>query len=437
MAWTRLVSEQESRVAEDEGVVGGNGRNACDGRELTRPLRAANGVSSLDRWLARQLLNAAGNPPIFVELWNGERVATTEEPYVSRFRIQGRSTLLKVVLDPQLQFGEAYSAGRIRVEGDLVDLMEIVMASAFARSCRQGPAERMLRWLHRPRRCTLAEARQNIHHHYDIGNEFYKLWLDEQLVYTCAYFEQPDMSLEEAQVAKLDHVCRKLRLRPGDHVVEAGCGWGALALHLARHYGVTVRAFNISHEQIVHARKRAKAERLAGRVEFVEEDWRNISGRCDAFVSVGMLEHVGLRNYAQLGNVICRSLKPAGLGLIHTIGRNVARPLSPWTERRIFPGAYPPSLRQMMEIFESAGMSVLDVENIRLHYAKTLEHWLQRFEGQADRVAEMFDERFVRTWRFYLANSVAAFRTGQLQLFQVSFAHAANNQVPWTRADIY
>ncbi|MGC2048663.1 MAG: cyclopropane-fatty-acyl-phospholipid synthase family protein, partial [Gallionella sp.] len=287
------------------------------------------------------------------------------------------------------------------------------------------------------RRNSLSGARSNIHHHYDIGNDFYKLWLDDRMVYTCAYFPSQSSSLEDAQFAKLDHVCRKLRLQPGETVVEAGCGWGALALHMARHYGVTVTAYNISGEQIAYARHRARAEGLDGKVEFIEDDYRNVRGEFDAFVSVGMLEHVGPDHYQELGAVIDRSLKENGRGLIHSIGLNYPRPMDAWTERHIFPGAHPPSLAQMMQIFEPFDFSVLDVENLRLHYAKTLEHWLQRYEANADRVTEMFDPEFVRAWRLYLAGSLMAFKTGSMQLFQVSFARPSLNLIPWTRQYLY
>jgi cyclopropane-fatty-acyl-phospholipid synthase len=172
-------------------------------------------------------------------------------------------------------------------------------------------------------------------------------------------------------------------------------------------------------------------------LEYVHDDYRNAAGPCDAFVSVGMLEHVGTENYPTLGRVISRCLKPDGRGLVHTIGRNQPARLHPWIERRIFPGAYPPSLKEMMDIFEPWNLSVLDVENLRLHYARTCGQWLEAFEAARDRVAAMFDERFVRMWRLYLAGSAAAFRTGELQLFQVVFAPGRSNAVPWTRADLY
>jgi len=291
--------------------------------------------------------------------------------------------------------------------------------------------------LRRPHSNSLSGSRENIHHHYDIGNEFYTLWLGSTMAYTCAYFPTPEATLDEAQFAKMDHVCRKLRLQPGESVVEAGCGWGTLALHMARRYGVRVRAFNISHEQIVYARERAQREGLGARVEYVEDDYRNIHGTYDAFVSVGMLEHVGVSNYTSLGQVVHRSLGGRGRGLIHSIGRNYPAPLQPWIEKRIFPGAYPPTLSEMAPIFEPWNLSILDVENLRLHYAQTLRYWLALYEGAAARVREMFDEKFVRMWRLYLAGSMSAFTTGTLQLFQVVFAPGESNDIPWTRAYMY
>jgi cyclopropane-fatty-acyl-phospholipid synthase len=232
----------------------------------------------------------------------------------------------------------------------------------------------------------------------------------------------------------MDRVCRKLQLQPGDRVVEAGCGWGSLALFMAKRYGVTVKAFNISTEQIAYARERAKRENLDGGVEFIEDDYRNVQGKYDVFVSVGMLEHVGLADFSTLAAVIDRSLLRHGRGLLHFIGRNRPAPLNPWIRRRIFPGAYPPTLREVFErILEPHGLSTLDVENLRLHYAKTLEHWRRRFDRASEQVTAMFDETFVRAWRLYLAGSQAAFTSGSMQLFQVLFARGSNNAIPWTR----
>jgi cyclopropane-fatty-acyl-phospholipid synthase len=207
-----------------------------------------------------------------------------------------------------------------------------------------------------------------------------------------------------------------------------------MALFMARQYGVGVRAFNLSSEQIAYARDRARHEGLDDRVEFVEDDYRNVSGTFDAFVSLGMLEHVGLADYETLGRVIARSLTDTGRGLLHFIGRNRPMPLNAWIRKRIFPGAYPPTLREVSErILEPQDLSVIDVENLRLHYAKTLSAWSERFNSEADRIARMFDDTFVRAWRLYLAGSEAAFTTGAMQLFQVVFARGSSNAMPWSR----
>jgi cyclopropane-fatty-acyl-phospholipid synthase len=373
--------------------------------------------------------------PIRLELWDGSSATPSNLPPVATVAIGDMATLLDLVRRGDLAFGEAYVAGRIEVRGDLVRLFEVVNR---ARADRMPPVI----WRELQRLVTGASARsarENVHRHYNLGNDFYRLWLDDEMIYTCAYFAQPDVSLEEAQRAKLDYVCRKLELRPGERVIEAGCGWGALALHMARYYGVSVRAYNISEPQLAHARERAWREGLAGHVTFVDGDYRSIDGQCDAFVSVGMLEHVGWRQYRALGAVIDRVLDPVhGRGLLHFIGRDQPQPFNRWTERHVFPGAYAPALSEVTtRVFEPRRLSVLDVENLRLHYAKTLEHWRARFEREVRRVRDMFDERFVRTWRMYLATAEAGFTTGELQLFQVTFSRVSNNAVPWTRAPLY
>ena len=392
---------------------------------------------SVEERLLLRLLAHQGDPPLEFVLWTGEPVSTSATDPVARVSIANRGTLLGILADPQVGFGDAYSDGRITVEGDLVRMLETIYRASIGSSRQPSKLRRVLDLLHRSRVNSLAGSRDNIHHHYDIGNAFYSLWLGNTMAYTCAYYPTPSATLDEAQMAKMHHVCRKLRLNAGESVVEAGCGWGTLALHMARHYGVRVRAFNISHEQIVYARERAKREGLDSLVEYVEDDYRNISGRHDAFVSVGMLEHVGVDNYPTLGRVAHQCLGGRGRGLIHSIGCDHPRPLNPWIEKRIFPGAYPPSLGEMMRIFEPWDFSVLDVENLRLHYAQTLRHWLDRYEAAHDEVFEMFGERFVRMWRLYLSGSIAGFTTGSLQLFQVLFAPHDNNDVAWTREHLY
>lgn len=403
---------------------------------VTGPRRAASSSSrrfaAVDRLLIRSLLRAVGHPPLRLVLPDGTALEPPGGAAVATLRFRDRPTLWAFLRAPEIGFGEGYTDGRIEVQGELVE----ALAAAYA---APAPAwvERLLFSPRRPRANSLRGARANIHQHYDLGNDFYRLWLDEQLLYTCAYYPTPEASLEAAQVAKMDHVCRKVALRPGERVVEAGCGWGSLALHMARHYGVTVRAFNISREQIEWARARAAREGLAERVEFIEDDYRNLAGTYDCFMSVGMLEHVGTANYRALGALIDRCLAAHGRGLIHTIGRTRPMRLNAWVEKHIFPGGYPPTLGQMMAIFEPFRLSVLDVENLRLHYERTAAEWLRRFERHAADVQRMFDERFVRAWRLYLAGTTVAFRVGLLQLFQVVFARERHNGIPWTRAHVY
>jgi cyclopropane-fatty-acyl-phospholipid synthase len=385
----------------------------------------------LDRWVLARIRQRLLGIPLRLTLWDGTSVSLSDAAEVAEVVVKDRRTLLALVRDPPVAFGDAYAGGRLAVRGDLVRLLEAIYQ--HWEGTPVGQRVEQPRW--QPN--DLRRARENIHYHYDLGNEFYRLWLDEQLVYTCAYFPTPEMALEEAQTAKFEHVCRKVRLRPGDTVVEAGCGWGALALHMARHHGATVRAYNISREQVRFARERARAEGLDGRVEFVEDDYRNVRGRFDVFVSVGMLEHVGRENYGAFAEVIDRCLAANGRGLLHFIGRDRPRALNAWIRKRIFPGAYPPTLGEVTrEVLEPASLSVVDVENLRLHYALTLRHWRERFEKAAEPVAEMFDEAFVRAWRLYLAGSEVGFTTGYLQLFQLTFARAAAD-VPWTRAELY
>ncbi|MGH8659258.1 MAG: class I SAM-dependent methyltransferase [Gammaproteobacteria bacterium] len=402
---------------------------------------ASHGVSAdvhaFDRWILRKVSDAVGELPYSVVLWNGEETAPRHRRARNSVKVNSRRAFYRSLVNPNRYFGDDYCTGGIEIEGDLVEFFEDVyrLVDLFRKRSALG---RLLSWIDRPRAGTPARSRQNIHYHYDLGNAFYQLWLDrEAMQYTCAYFPRPDVTLEQAQTAKMHHICRKLRLKAGETVVEAGCGWGGLALFMAKHYGVTVRAYNISHEQVEYARARAQTEGSSDRVDYIEDDYRNIRGHYDVFVSIGMLEHVGPAHYHELGKVIDQCLQGKGRGLIHNIGRNRPLGTTSWIEKRIFPGSYPPTLREMMAVFEPFSFSVIDVENLRMHYAKTLEHWLRRFENHAQEVCDLYDETFVRAWRLYLAGSIASFSAGWLQLYQVLFHRAHDNDLPWSRDYMY
>ncbi len=398
---------------------------------LSPPLAAPGArAPRLDEWLLARVAARIGARRLRYRL---RAAFAGPDDAVATLRFADRRALARLLLDPELHFGDAYAAGRIEVEGDLL----AVLAAAY--SGREGAAPSSASWLRSLVRHTPSRARVNVERHYDLGNEFYRQWLDRELVYTCAYFETMDAGLEQAQIAKMDLVCRKLALRPGESVVEAGCGWGALARHMARRYGVRVTACNLSREQIAWARRRAAEEGLADRIEFLEADYRELRGRFDAFVSVGMLEHVGLRSYGELAATIERCLEPRrGRGLLHFIGRDTPAPLNAWIRKRIFPGAYAPALDEVVRrVLRPAGLSVVDVENLRRHYALTLDHWRRRYERALFEGRIGFDRFFQRAWRLYLAGSQAAFTAGSLQLFQLVFARRGQDALPWTRAALY
>jgi len=401
-------------------------------RDSTQPA-----ASRLALAVARRLHRALGASDVRFELCDGGAVGPARAQAVATLRFGDAWAPLALALDPDFALGELYAKGRIAIDGSLIDFLSRTDTTT-SRGGLTGAVHRALRfgapagW-----RQALGRAAGNARHHYDVGNGFYALWLDERMVYTCAYFAQPALSLEQAQLAKLDHVCRKLRLRPGQRVLELGCGWGALAIHMASHYGAEVRAFNVSHEQLSWAREQAAKQGVGSRVEFVLDDYRNAHGRFDALASVGMLEHVGPRHYEELGRVVDRTLAPDGLAFVHTIGRSQPQPLNRWVATRIFPNAHPPALSEMMRIFEPNGFAVLDVENLRLHYERTAQHWLARFQRAWPEIVTRVPEETARAFELYLAGTVAAFRCGWMCLYQVVFARAKSDAAPWTRADLY
>ena len=385
--------------------------------------------TGLEKWLLRHLLAAIGNPPVVAVLWSGEEVTggpsgSKPSPDSIRFRLNDRGTLWRILVDPFFQFPEAYCDGRLDIRRRFGDTDRPSSRESAAHS-PQGT--RLLTYaanlLHWGGRNTLAGSQKNIQHHYDIGNDFYRLWLDETcftLVRTSR--SRPRLS-NRRNARRWTTSAASSSCAPGETVIEAGCGWGGFALHMAKHYGVRVRAYNISREQVAEARHRAKAEGLDDRVEFVLEDWRKITGTCDVFVSIGMLEHVGTANYRRLGDVIDRCLAAERP---RTDPHHRPQPAPAVGSRGSSGGSFrariPRRSEQMTAIFEPREFSMLDVENIRLHYAETLRHWLSRYEQSIETIRGMYDERFVRMWRMYLAGSVAAFECGSLQLFQVLFA---------------
>ncbi|MHA6346630.1 class I SAM-dependent methyltransferase [Roseivivax sp. CAU 1761] len=344
-------------------------------------------------------------------------------------------------LTPVLTFGEGYMEDRIRVEEDRIyDLLAFLI-----RNRMQGEVPGWVTAMERGRnavkrfvlRNTPLSARRNVAHHYDISDDLYRLFLDADMQYSCAYFARPDMSLEEAQAAKKAHIAAKLRLEPGMRVLDIGCGWGGMALTLARDHGVHVTGVTLSENQLATAQARAAAAGLGAKTEFRLQDYRDVAERFDRIVSVGMLEHVGTPQYPVYFDKVHDLLDPDGVALIHTIGlTGPPSPTSPWIAKYIFPGGYCPALSELMPAVERSGLWTCDIEVLRGHYGPTLRHWRERFEANAGKVAAMYDARFVRMWRFYLAACEAAFEEQTQGVFQLQLARR-QYAVPTTRDYLY
>ncbi len=333
----------------------------------------------------------------------------------------GRGWPLRLLLNPDLALGEAYMEGGLIFEqGDIVQLLHIVGKNVLLHRRGHGPLMRVLAHAF----SLLSQindrqtARRNVAHHYDLSNDLYRRFLDEDMQYSCGYFLRPDATLEEAQKAKKSHIAAKLRIEPGHRVLDIGCGWGGLGLELARTYGAQVHGVTLSKEQLAVARARAKAEGLEDRALFSLTDYRDVSGPFDRIVSVGMLEHVGAPNFQAYFETVRGLLTEDGVALIHTIGRRTPPGITqPWIAKYIFPGGYIPSLSEVAQAVEVSDLWISDVEILRLHYAETLRHWRQRFMAQRAEIAEIYDERFCRMWEFYLAISEIGFRyTGMMVL---------------------
>ncbi len=343
-----------------------------------------------------------------------------------RLRLSRRG-VVRIALDPSLGVGEAYMDGDLTLEnGDLWDLLTLVGRNLPARHGRRPGPVRSLRnkIVRRIRQAnSRAAARRNVAHHYDLSADLYRRFLDADMQYSCAYFPRPGMTLDEAQAAKKAHIAAKLDLRPGLRVLDIGCGWGGMALTLARDYEVEVTGITLSQEQLMIARRRAGDMGLADRARFELTDYRDVRGSFDRILSVGMFEHVGVPNYASFFEQVANLLAEDGAALIHSIGCKDPPGVSdPFIRKYIFPGGFIPSLSQVMPAIEPTGLWITDIEVLRLHYAETLRCWRERFAAERDAVSAVYDERFCRMWEFYLAISELSFRAGSCMNIQIQLA---------------
>ncbi len=342
------------------------------------------------------------------------------------FAVSSSAAATRIAINPELQLGEAYMDGSLTLrQGSLFDLLLLLMGNFRAAG---SPAHHRLlararvaaRRLHQFN--PVAVARNNVAHHYDLDGRLYDLFLDADRQYSCAYFASPDATLEEAQTAKMRHIAAKLALQPGQTVLDIGSGWGGLALYLAKYAEVDVTGLTLSTGQHEAATARARTAGLSHRVRFLLRDYREMTGRFDRIVSVGMFEHVGLNHYGEFFRQCAALLKPDGVAVLHAINRPTGPDAtSPWIQKYIFPGGSIPALSEVLPPLERAGLTLSDAEILRLHYAETLRHWRRRFLARRAEAVALYDERFARMWEFYLAASEAAFRLGDLNVFQLQF----------------
>ncbi|WP_284164760.1 cyclopropane-fatty-acyl-phospholipid synthase family protein [Frigidibacter sp. SD6-1] len=347
----------------------------------------------------------------------------------------------RLVLDPDLALGEAYMDRSLIIrEDDLYGLFDLLLGNPpHHRAPRRSRPDLFLHQALRrfAQYSPSARARANAAHHYDLSDALYERFLDADRQYSCAYFRAPDDTLEEAQAQKKTHIATKLLLRPGQRVLDIGCGWGGLALSLARDHGVSVMGITLSEEQLAYATARARETGLADRVTFRLADYRDIAGTFDRIVSVGMFEHVGIPHYRSFFATLTRLLADDGVALVHTIGRTEP-PASKgrWLRKYIFPGGYAPALSEIAAAFEKERLWPTDIEVWRFHYAETLRHRRSRFEAREAETRAIYDGRFCRMWRYYLTASELAFRAGRQAVFQVQLARK-RDAVPLTRDYLY
>jgi cyclopropane-fatty-acyl-phospholipid synthase len=376
--------------------------------------------------------------PAILRLWNGTEVALGTAPIVT-LRIRNL-TALRHLLDPSLaSLGRAYVEGDIDVEGRTADVVDVA-----ARLAEYGPqAGKGLRRSVRMVRHTREIDASAIAYHYDVSNEFYAHWLDAQMVYSCAYFRTPEDSLETAQVQKIDHVLRKLRVRPGDRLLDVGCGWGALAIRAAERFGARALGITLSRNQYEYARERISAAGLGGHCEVQLEDYRDVAGKYDRIASIGMFEHVGLKNLRGYFTRINELLADYGTFLNHGItSTDPDSAETPWgggefIERYVFPHGELPHIGLALKEMSAGGLEPVDVESLRRHYALTLQHWARRFEEAGEELAVIAGDKRYRIWRVFLAASADGFANHRMSLYQVLAVKAGAGVLPLTRDYMY
>ncbi len=391
--------------------------------------------------LVEKLLQAFSNNlpdiPFEVRFWDGgaKTFGNGLPAFILKFNTE--TAAKRIFGKGTLGFAEEYVAGNIDVEGDLRELIRLGVDSRV-QDMRLSPGTKIAVLLrHINSLNTIKGSSRNITRHYDLGNDFYRLYLDESMAYSCAYFRTDEDNLEQAQQQKYDHICRKLCLKKGDSLVDIGCGWGGMLLYAARHYGIKGTGCTVSKNQAEYAKEKIAQAGMGENITILQEDYRNMEGRFDKFVSIGMFEHVGKGFIPTFMEKTKALLKPGGIGLLHTIGKERDTSDDAWTTKYIFPGTHIPILDRVIRTMGEESLVPVDIENLRLHYAATLDEWGKRFESNKQKIEEVFGAGFVRMWRMYLHGSAASFRWGDMRLYQILFTNGLNNSLSMTREHLY
>lgn len=390
----------------------------------------------MDKLFIKQLLKNLSTETFTAEFWDGTSEKFGEEE-VSFKIIFNKPLNKKAILDDgSLAFGEAYMNGDIDFQGNIQKIIE----SIYKNKQSFLNEHKFLNKLLKLKGTSIKKQKEDISYHYDLGNDFYSLWLDKSMTYSCAYFKREDCSLEEAQDSKLEYILKKLNLKEGQRLLDIGCGWGALIIKAAKEYKVHATGITLSKEQYEKAIQRIKDENLEDLVEVRLMDYRDLPKlkiKFDRIVSVGMLEHVGHANIPIYIDTIGDILKEEGVMLLHCITGLNESDTNAWIKKYIFPGGYIPSVREIVSLLPKKDFHLVDVESLRLHYSKTLEHWAANFEANLDKVREKFDEKFIRMWRLYLNSCAASFHYGVVDIHQFLFTKGLNNEISMTREYLY
>jgi cyclopropane-fatty-acyl-phospholipid synthase len=374
-----------------------------------------------------------------VRFWDGSEISFGKEApaFVIHFKVP--DALDAILSDLSMGFGEAYTRGDIEVDGDLGDVMSLAYKEDLFSRFLPGQ-KALLYWLNLRHKASLKQTKRDVQAHYDRGNSFYQLWLDKGLNYSCAYFSSADDSLEQAQLQKIHHTLQKLRLRPGQKLLDIGCGWGSLVMEAARFYGVRTVGLTLAENQYELGCKRIEKEGLSGKAKIRLQDYREVPdeehGTYNRIVSIGMFEHVGKENIPVFFEKVAKLLRIKGILLLHTIARLKPESVDSWIQKYIFPGSYIPALGEVIEAAQDVGLDSLDLEDLRSHYDLTLGRWIERFEANVSQIREMMGEQFVRMWRLYLYGSQRSFRHDILHVFQLLYSMGYRGDWPLIRDNL-